>query len=694
MAVARADRGAFVIGGAEYFREFRKAVISAKRSVRILGWDFHSKIEMLRDDDDGWPKKLGDFLVEALRKNPDLEIHVLIWDFSMIYAAEREWTELFGWEGSNEERMHFRTDDQLPVSASHHQKVVVVDGKLGFVGGIDLAAWRWDKVKHPGEDTRRKDPWGKQYGPYHDLQMVVAGEAAGVLGQVFQDRWKRATGETLGDGRSDGDVPWPEGLEVDFRDTELGFARTSSSYENYPAVREIEELHLRIIREAKRYLYIENQYVSCHTIAEALCERLRENEGPEVVIVIPAWIDTWKEENTIGLIRDRLIELLREADEHGRLRVLYPRAPKSDGEEVLVYVHAKLIIADDRIVKVGSSNLTNRSMGIDSELDAVIAEEEESSYAAKLLHRLLGVHHHTALEKVEEAAKNALGLIALVDGLRSEDRHSLVPVPESDLNLLQKKLADSKLLDPEDPVDPSQWLQMETPDEFVNVTKKRILVIALSILALVTLTILFQKFLGDYVDKETATSYFKTIQESLWSPGILMLVFLLASVTGVSLNVLLVAAALVFNPWMVFGTAVIGAHAGANVAFLAGKLWGQKLVKRFGGDRVAGLSRKLGERGVFSVALLRLLPIAPFPVVNVVAGSSHMSARIFNLGSILGMAPGMFVVVLLAELTKDAVREPNAVNVVSLLVLVLFFLGAVVFARRAIRKRGKGRKRE
>ncbi len=71
---------------------------------------------------------------------------------------------------------------------------MVVDDRVGFSGGFDLSKWRWDTPEHAIDDARRKDPDGKPYPPFHDVQMVVDGDAAKALGQLARERWQRATG--------------------------------------------------------------------------------------------------------------------------------------------------------------------------------------------------------------------------------------------------------------------------------------------------------------------------------------------------------------------------------------------------------------------------------------------------------------------------------------------------------------------
>src|SRR6187551_3151411 len=90
--VVRAERAAFLIDGDAYFRAFRAAAIQAQHSIIILGWDFDSRISMLIDrEPDGYPDRLGEFLHALLMRRRHLHIHVLTWDFHMIYWKEREW---------------------------------------------------------------------------------------------------------------------------------------------------------------------------------------------------------------------------------------------------------------------------------------------------------------------------------------------------------------------------------------------------------------------------------------------------------------------------------------------------------------------------------------------------------------------------------------------------------------------------
>src|SRR5215831_3415259 len=156
---AHARRAAFLVDGASYFAAFAEAVARAERSLFILGWDIHSGIRLRRNGArHDQPDALGDLLVAVLERRPELHANVLSWDFAMIYALEREPLPMLPRSWRRHPRLHFRLDGSHPLGASHHQKVVVVDDSVAFVGGFDLTACRWDTPEHRPDDPRRVDP--------------------------------------------------------------------------------------------------------------------------------------------------------------------------------------------------------------------------------------------------------------------------------------------------------------------------------------------------------------------------------------------------------------------------------------------------------------------------------------------------------------------------------------------------------
>src|SRR5689334_24278448 len=154
-AIAHADRVALLIDGEIYFDAFVHAAERAERSLIMLGWDFDSRT-ILRFDADGRPEiTLGQFLNDLARKRRHLQIWMLDWDYPMVFGMGREFSPVYGWSWKPHRRVHFRYDNTHPVGGSHHQKIVVIDDQLAFVGGLDFTCKRWDTREHRAADPRR-----------------------------------------------------------------------------------------------------------------------------------------------------------------------------------------------------------------------------------------------------------------------------------------------------------------------------------------------------------------------------------------------------------------------------------------------------------------------------------------------------------------------------------------------------------
>src|SRR3954470_6103312 len=404
-AIARAERVAFLVDAADYFRAFYEAALRAKRSILILGWDFNSQTQLHFDPvaPGGPPALLGDFLNYLVARRHSLHVQVLNWDYPMVFGADREFPPLYGFGWKPSRRVRLRYDDTHPVAGSQHQKIVVIDDALAFVGGIDLTVRRWDSSEHAPDDPRRV-AYGKPYPPFHDLMVALDGEAAQALAQIARERWRLATGRTLKVATLEND-PWPPALEPDLRGVEVGIARTMPPRDDAPAVREVEHLYLDQIASAQREIYIENQYFTSPHIAAALEKRLAEADGPEVVLVLRLLSHGWLEEATMHVLRTRLIQRLKTADRHGRFHVYYPHIPGLT-DMCCLDVHSKMMVVDDRQLRVGSANLCKRSMGMDTECDVLIESRGEAEVAAVirgLRDRLIAEHLGVAPARFREA---------------------------------------------------------------------------------------------------------------------------------------------------------------------------------------------------------------------------------------------------------------------------------------------------
>lgn len=483
--IERASRLAFLIDGQAYFSAFAAAAERARHSIVIAGWDFNSRIRLQPDDDrrpvggrsadsvtrDG-RDEIGTFLNGLAIKRRGLHVYVLDWDFAMIYQLEREFLPVYRLAWSTHRRFHFHLDNCHPLGGAQHQKIVVIDDAIAFVGGFDFGPARWDTPEHLPEDPRRIDPWGRPYPPFHDVQIAVAGPAAAALGELVRERWCRACAERLKPCPSGREV-WPAELAADAEDVDVAIARTVPAYNGEKEVREVEALYLDAIAAARRFLYFENQYLTSATIGEALAARLGEPDGPEVVIVQPQYCQGWLEQSTMGVLRARLLERVRAADRFGRLRVYHPDVQGL--EDARISVHSKVLVVDDRLARVGSANLNNRSMGLDSECDLAFEDGGAPRLRAAIVglrNRLLAEHLGSDVESVDRAIAETGSMIAAIERLNRPER-GLRPLDYQVPAWLSQLVPDAAIVDPERAVDAAALLAQLVPGEFTLVPSRR-----------------------------------------------------------------------------------------------------------------------------------------------------------------------------------------------------------------------------
>jgi phospholipase D1/2 len=368
----RADDAGVLVDASDYYHAVYWAIRRAQRYVLMSGWQFDSGVPLLRGADapPGTEVRLLKFLDGLCRSRPDLRVYLLAWDFHLVFAGEREWMQrvIFHWMTSS--NLHFRFDDHPAAGGSHHQKFVVVDGGLAFLGGMDVCEARWDDRRHVANNPVRLSH-GHPQKPYHDVQAWLSGhEPARALEDLFTERWRRAGGPPLELGSADRPASPTRG-SLALGESTVALSRTDPRTDG-TTIREVEHLFEDAIAAADRLIYIETQYFSSRRIREALVQRMRApgRPRPEIVIVVNEQAEALKEEVAVGLRQARNLELLREtASATGcPLGCYFSLCDGAHETFRATYIHSKVIIVDDRFLTVGSANLTNRSMGLDSEL--------------------------------------------------------------------------------------------------------------------------------------------------------------------------------------------------------------------------------------------------------------------------------------------------------------------------------------
>lgn len=718
--VARATRGAVLVDGAAYFYALRQSMLRARHSLYIVGWDVDGRTPMGDPADpprDGLPLHLRDFLIALVKRRPELEIHILLWDFTVLYSLSREMmpTLSLGW--ATPDRIHLGLDDAVPIEACQHQKLVVVDDAVGFCGGMDIALRRWDTSRHLPTDLRRTDPDGEAYEAVHDAAMAVDGEAARALGEHVRDRWLLAVGEVLTPPPAaevtPGADPWPPHLTPGTPGGEtlgpvvggpfdVALARTCAAHTGREGVFEILPQYLRAIAGARRTIYIENQYLSAKAIADALIDRLARPDPPQVVLITTRSHDGWLEGVTMGAARIAFLQALARRGVRERVRVVHPWVLDDDGEtRVGVKVHGKLMIVDDTTLIIGSANIANRSLGLDCEMTLTVeaADAAQRAFIAAVRDRLVAEHVGVAPALVADRRAAGASLLDILDSL-GDGRHGrgLAPLPDGDPETLDRLEPLVRLGDPERPIDIEEFLMHEAPPP-VSARRRpvlRHLWLGTALIAVALALVLAWRFtpLSEIVDPAALKDHLAGLRDTPWAPAAVVGLYVGLGLIAFPVTVLIAATAMLFGPAWGFGYAMAGTLASAGTAYALGHVLGRDLIRRYAGHTVNKLSQRLGRHGILAVIILRMAPVAPFTVVNLIAGASHVRAFDFMAGTLLGMLPGVTLMTLFGSSLINLLDDPQPHHVLVLGGIVALWIGvSVVLQRVAARVRARREKR-
>jgi phospholipase D1/2 len=447
--IEHADRASLIVDAANYYRLALHAMLEAKHQILIIGWDVDTRVRLVDEEPPcGAPAVLGPFLTWLARRTPGLHIYILAWDQGAISVPGRGTTLFRMLRWGFDPQIDVKWDHQHPLDGSHHQKILSIDDKVAFCGGIDITGSRWDTRHHCDEHPGRRRPFtGRAYDPWHDATMAVDGAAASAIGDLARIRWACATGNHLLVPPHEGHDCWPDDLQPHFRDVDIAIARTRGKAGALEEIREIEALFVDLIAKAERFVYVETQYFASRAIAEAIGKRLAEADPPEFVIVNPRHAYGWLDERVMSPARYQLLQALKKKDHKGRFAIYAP-VTKGGAD---IYVHAKIMIVDDKVLRVGSANMNNRSMGLDSECDLLIDGRDDGAAAERICEirsDLLAEHFDMELADVARCFEETGSLIACIERLRGRGRQ-LVPLDPKEPTGIEKNLADSELFDPE-----------------------------------------------------------------------------------------------------------------------------------------------------------------------------------------------------------------------------------------------------
>jgi phosphatidylserine/phosphatidylglycerophosphate/cardiolipin synthase-like enzyme len=395
-----------LIHGATYFRELYDALEATRSGDLVLFTDWQG------DADQRLTGEPGSEVVEVFARAHQRGVIVrgLVWrshlDQTGFFAKENRHLG----EHLQQRGVQVLLDMRVRAGGSHHQKFVVIrhgddpSRDVAFVGGIDLAHNRRDDATHAGD--LQSQPLTEEYGehpPWHDVQVAIQGPAVYDVETVFRERWEDpaplslAPWRRLADrlrGLDDTADPLPEQAPPPppAGDQLVQLLRTYPDLRfdrDYPFApggeRSVEHGYTKAVRCAQGIVYVEDQYFWGHDVGGVFAEQLRAEPQLRLVVIIPLVPDLDGPNRTAQILgRERA---LRELLECFPDRVAVYGLENHAGTPV--YVHAKVCVIDDTWASVGSDNFSRRSWTHDSELTAVVLDED---YARDLRLRLAAEH--------------------------------------------------------------------------------------------------------------------------------------------------------------------------------------------------------------------------------------------------------------------------------------------------------------
>jgi uncharacterized membrane protein YdjX (TVP38/TMEM64 family) len=347
-------------------------------------------------------------------------------------------------------------------------------------------------------------------------------------------------------------------------------------------------------------------------------------------------------------------------------------------------VHSKVMVVDDEWLRVGSANLCNRSMGMDTECDLTVearGREDVARAARDFRNDLLGEHLGVEPSRVKQEIERAGTIHGGIEALRSEGR-SLRPL-EGLPEWSDAVISLAEITDPERPVSMDQLILEFSPD--IDVQKAgfawgKALMVAGVCLALAAMW-RYTPLVG-LVSADRIIGWAEDFAGRPWAPFALMAAYTPASFTMFPRPLITLFAVVAFGPWLGVGYALAGILLAAASNYYVGRMMNRATVRKIAGNRLNRISEVLRRRGLIAMTAVRLVPIAPFVVVGLVAGAIRVRLHHFIAGTFLGMLPGALATTVFGDQLTAALRDPGLINYWLIAGVVVVFAIGIFAVRR------------
>ncbi|MHB8471039.1 MAG: phospholipase D-like domain-containing protein [Gaiellaceae bacterium] len=346
----RGNRVEPLVDGAAALPRMVEAIVAARSHVHLAGWTFSPEFRM----GEGGPA-LRELLADAAGR---AGVRVLAWAGAPLplFHPDRREVRTMRDELVRGTRVAVGLDAKERPLHCHHEKLVLVDDEVAFVGGIDLTQLAGDRCDHSAHPRRGGLGW-------HDACLRLEGPLVADVAAHFALRWRETTGELVADPAR---AEPGDGVEA-----QLVRTVPEKVYDRLPDGEfTILESYLRALRGAERLVYLESQFLWSPEVVDVLAAKLREPPHPDfrIVVVLPV------HPNNGGDDTRGQLGVLADADDGDRFLACTLHQAGRGGNPV--YVHAKIGIVDDRWLTVGSANLNEHSLFNDTEVNVVVRDEQ------------------------------------------------------------------------------------------------------------------------------------------------------------------------------------------------------------------------------------------------------------------------------------------------------------------------------
>ncbi len=674
-----------LIDCANFYRALQDSISKAKTSIFILGWEIDSGTHLLRGSEEREskiPSKIVDLLANKAKENPALQVYLVRWDASVAFPYDRELMPEGAWTLNTPANVSIFVDNMIPLGGSHHQKIILIDDELVFTGGMDIARERWDERHHDPEDILRTDFRGP-YRPYHDVQVVMDGPITQVFSQIVRWRWSRVSGyeawpapETKEETNSEDKTEklgspvacWPSDFPPQARDILCAVARTLPEFKDEPKIQEVQSMYLAIIQNAQEFIYIENQFLTCLEIARALNQRLKEKSGLRIILISSYDPQGFLEQEGLWAERIQFRSDLTQGISNSRFLFVCTGMTDRFGKDNYKRIHSKVFIVDDHHLVVASSNLNNRSMALDTECDVIFQSDDTAgqSFIAQTRNDLLGEHCGRNPQEVAQFLAQGRELSELLEPIRPHAYH-LREINDSQFTQRYFKKIAQRIADPKVPL-----INLARP--WRNPKGHRLL-FGLAVFISLSLFWYFMKESIQGIGQNDIQLFLERSRASDWALPLVCLAYVVGGFIFFPVTLLSLLVAGVFGPIRgpVYG--LIGSLLSAAVMFGIGNWVGSKGLRNLLGGKVQSIDHHLQKSGVLGVILIRLVPIAPFSLVNLAAGISSIRFGDFLLGSFLAFIPFLLVKGVLGDSMLQVLLNPSRQNIYYLILGFLLWIG-------------------